>query len=1153
MGKASRIPTSIDRLKEQQIRSTALFALNRVRIVPKTIQAPSGGAAAVGGGVGGIGNFLPLSGGVMTGNIAFDPKVIDAPNGRVNLDPGGEDPKDSSNVLVLGIGTSPFNIRFIDGAQRNGQFLLYQGTNQQLQNIQNAITFTLTNIVGDGTTNIITATVSSTTGLSNGTLVDVSFTTAFNKRDAIVANLTATTFTYDLGVIGSATPETVGTAQTGNIFTNDGNTLVLDGTASLLGAPVILLKFDDTLPAGGGWRPATLGGGAGINLLPLDNEWTGINTFSGGINVRTANFKIQNTADPTKQLDFSLAGAVTGKTMSIVSNHQDDRILTLPDATTTLAGLGVTSQTWTGLNIFSGGAIVRDGNFTIQNTADITKQAVFSALLISTGTVKTFTFPNANTTLAGLSVAQTFTALNTYEGGIQINDSASAIHGLLQGVISTGVKLTLTAGEKFQIFDSATDILEINLASGLNMLNHNIVMGTGEIIAGGAAKEINNIGELVFVNNTLTPAGNGILFFDGTDLKAKTGATTVNLTNIGGANFTDAVFRVTDELDLTKKFALDVGSNTTGITATLKFAATANRTLTFPDVSATVFVTPAFEDLNLNTFDINNLDALLQQDTGHTLLHTFARPETLVDNSVIGEIRFRAFDGIGTINNYASIKGVMANDINTGEDGVLQFFVAEAGNHEVKYMEMDGDLKQAQFFKPISMFGNSILLDNDGDTSINSFSDDSIQFIIGGSPRGSWSNSALVVENNFTVKGGLILLGDSLINDRLNVTARLVKKFTWELTTNDVPLSGELAIGRDSFGNMKLTVPAGEHIALQVAASDKVRIFSDRIETNHKIIFPISSGALGATQFGISRSGTEMQINTDATFKVLVDAVEIAQFGSSFLQFPEVVADPAAGTTSGKFYVKTVGGLAKPFFIGDGTAAVDLSGGGGGDVFLANSQTFTGINTFNNATNGIVMTTGSKIEFENASVSNLEIHAESNMRDPGDLTITTRSGLEIDINTGAEPDTEVFHIGDGQASPWMLMDDTTVRFNTGLSTAVGHEMFLSRDNIPLDGEVISTIFAQSKISAAVFLKFAFIQMSAVDVDSVAANNEGEINIGAVSNNSLNSGIKIQGRPGVTGVRLGFYNTTPVNQQTLAANPTNTEISTVLRNLGLTIL
>ena len=42
------------------------------------------------------------------------------------------------------------------------------------------------------------------------------------------------------------------------------------------------------------------------------------------------------------------------------------------------------------------------------------------------------------------------------------------------------------------------------------------------------------------------------------------------------------------------------------------------------------------------------------------------------------------------------------------------------------------------------------------------------------------------------------------------------------------------------------------------------------------------------------------------------------------------IGDPSAGTNSGKFYVKDVGGVSRPFFIGDGLAATDLTTGGGG-------------------------------------------------------------------------------------------------------------------------------------------------------------------------------------------------------------------------------
>jgi len=120
-----------------------------------------------------------------------------------------------------------------------------------------------------------------------------------------------------------------------------------------------------------------------------------------------ANVLIENSVDNTKLSKFSNALIPTGITRTYI----------LPDADTELGGLAVLSQEWLGSNLFSGGITVRDVNFFIQDSVDITKQAKFQAGSISPGAVRTFTLPDSNTTLAGLGVpAQTFTGSNTFLG-----------------------------------------------------------------------------------------------------------------------------------------------------------------------------------------------------------------------------------------------------------------------------------------------------------------------------------------------------------------------------------------------------------------------------------------------------------------------------------------------------------------------------------------------------------------------------------------------------------------------------------------------------------------------------------------------------------------------------------------------------------------
>lgn len=269
VSKPYRIQTARDRLHKNQIEIKQLEALIRLRDTARPVLPTrfSGGSPA--GNIGGNsdGNSLSILGGSMIGNIAFDPKLIFVSNGRVNLDPESNTPKNSSNILVTGQGT-PDNIRFIDGAERNGQIIYYQGTNQQIQNIINANLLSISNIVGDGNTTV-TVTLPNTGTLSNGSSVNVLGTDNFDINNGIVAGLIVnTSFTYQRTIGASTTPESFATIQDGNILTSDGNTIILNGTLSLNGAPIVTLKFDNTAP-GGAWRVVSssiVGGGGGGSL-----------------------------------------------------------------------------------------------------------------------------------------------------------------------------------------------------------------------------------------------------------------------------------------------------------------------------------------------------------------------------------------------------------------------------------------------------------------------------------------------------------------------------------------------------------------------------------------------------------------------------------------------------------------------------------------------------------------------------------------------------------------------------------------------------------------------------------------------------------------------------------------------------------------------
>ena len=80
------------------------------------------------------------------------------------------------------------------------------------------------------------------------------------------------------------------------------------------------------------------------DLAGIAQEWMFTKVAQTALNKTfdDATCKFGDTADATKDLFFSLGGATTAKTMTIVSSHTDDRSLTLPDATDTLVGRATT-------------------------------------------------------------------------------------------------------------------------------------------------------------------------------------------------------------------------------------------------------------------------------------------------------------------------------------------------------------------------------------------------------------------------------------------------------------------------------------------------------------------------------------------------------------------------------------------------------------------------------------------------------------------------------------------------------------------------------------------------------------------------------------------------------------------------------------------
>ena len=91
--------------------------------------------------------------------------------------------------------------------------------------------------------------------------------------------------------------------------------------------------------------------------------------------------KFGNVSDTTKALLFSLGGATTAKTMTLISSHTNDRSITFPDATDTLVGKATTDALTN--KDFQGGTASNSNRITVPNAAT----ATLSALTRKQGTI----------------------------------------------------------------------------------------------------------------------------------------------------------------------------------------------------------------------------------------------------------------------------------------------------------------------------------------------------------------------------------------------------------------------------------------------------------------------------------------------------------------------------------------------------------------------------------------------------------------------------------------------------------------------------------------------------------------------------------------------------------------------------------------------
>lgn len=172
-------------------------------------------------------------------------------------------------------------------------------------------------------------------------------------------------------------------------------------------------------------------------------------------------FTLQDDGDVTKQLQFQLSGITTGTT----------RTLTIPNASTTIVGTDAT-QTLTNKTIDNTNTVtLKDTLFTLQDDGDTTKQAKFQLSGITTATTRTFTLPDANTTVVGTDATQTLTNKT-------ISGASNTISNISLTTAVTGVLPEANGGTNQSTYATG-DIL---YASASNTLSKRTIGSTGQVL-----------------------------------------------------------------------------------------------------------------------------------------------------------------------------------------------------------------------------------------------------------------------------------------------------------------------------------------------------------------------------------------------------------------------------------------------------------------------------------------------------------------------------------------------------------------------------------------------------------------------------------------------------------------------------------------------
>ncbi len=357
--------------------------------------------------------------------------------------------------------------------------------------------------------------------------------------------------------VGTLIDLTVDGAITGNSLANISDTLSLTKSSGVglyvtsnanIGGNLTL--GGSILDSNGNNMVSFLSASDAVNYIEFSNAESasdpGVSAIGEDVNIDLNLFakgsgKINMTTNTNRTVAFDIDGASASNTLTLISNHSDDRILTFPDTTDVLIARN-TIDTLTNKTLTSP---IIDGSLTVNSNVSITGD---------TGTETTLSV-RANTTqsadILDISQGNGQSVLSVASNGV-----TNAISANIVGINGSTVPLTVTANttQSADIFNvelgNSTDVFTVNSSGITTVLN--AVLTTADINGGtldnvtiGASTPSEGTFTVITANDQLVVnAGTRLLGDDGTE---------VTLLVRGNTTQSNSIFKVEDG-DTANKF-----------------------------------------------------------------------------------------------------------------------------------------------------------------------------------------------------------------------------------------------------------------------------------------------------------------------------------------------------------------------------------------------------------------------------------------------------------------------------------------------------------------------------------------------------------------------------------------------------------------------